>query len=204
LRWRIILNIHVLRESTLLHRTIEALERRIRCALILDPGKEEIVSGDGQELTGWKGDKFIRCYRPRPRLLLLGRSIELRQTASIAKQAGFDVDASEEWREGEIEAKSIDQDTAVALLFHDIEQEGPALRRALNSQPFYIGALGSSRTHKRRTEKLQTLGYSQDDIKRIKAPIGLFGNARDANTLALSVLADIAAAGEVSARRNIT
>jgi len=69
----------------------------------------------------------------------------------------------------------------------------PALRSALSANPFYIGALGSQRTHLRRCSILWDLGYSKAETDRIRAPIGLFGKARDANSLALSVLAEVAA-----------
>jgi xanthine dehydrogenase accessory factor len=87
----------------------------------------------------------------------------------------------------------IDADTAIALLQHDLDLEMPVLHAALNANPFYVGALGSSRTHERRVRRLRDLGHSQAAIDCIKAPIGLFGRARDAQSLALSVTADIAA-----------
>ena len=91
-------------------------------------------------------------------------------------------------------AIEIDRFTAVVLLHHDLDLEETVLERALTSPAFYIGALGSSRTHRRRTELLRVAGVSSENIDRIRAPIGLFGPTRDAASLALSVLADVAAA----------
>jgi xanthine dehydrogenase accessory factor len=88
----------------------------------------------------------------------------------------------------------IDTQTAVILLSHDLHREMPVLQAALRAQPFYIGALGSYRTHQKRTQKLSEIGFAPSDIARIKAPIGIFPKARDARSLALSVLADVAAA----------
>ena len=79
------------------------------------------------------------------------------------------------------------------LIGKDTRMSGDMLEAALTADPFYIGALGSYRTHQRRVDKLQELGWDERDIARIKAPIGSFPQARDANTLALSVVADVAA-----------
>lgn len=67
------------------------------------------------------------------------------------------------------------------------------LDRALASQAFYIGALGSTRTHHRRLQRLQSMGINPETMGRIKAPIGMFGPTRNASTLAISVIAEIAA-----------
>ncbi|HCV71891.1 MAG TPA: hypothetical protein DHE23_11245, partial [Agrobacterium sp.] len=83
--------------------------------------------------------------------------------------------------------------TAVVLLHHDLDAEQAVLQAALRSPAFYIGALGSTRTHRRRVDFLVSSGFSRADTDRIRAPIGLFGPTRDANSLALSILADIAA-----------
>lgn len=192
----IILSIHVLRESASLRQVLVSLDNRVPCSLKYDPGLETIAFGDWPGGTGWTDDCFLRCYRPQTRLLIYGRSIEMEATAGLARIAGYAVQSSDDWRKPF--SGGIDADTAVALLFHDPEHEIPVLNAALNGTPFYIGALGSARTHERRSEKLRALGYRDHDIDRIKAPIGLFGRARDANTLALSILADIAAARTAS------
>ncbi|OBZ93490.1 hypothetical protein ADU59_21835 [Pararhizobium polonicum] len=70
-------------------------------------------------------------------------------------------------------------------------------REIIPVAPFCIGALGSKRTHERRRETLQKHGYADHDIDRIKAPIGMFGPARDGNALALSILADVSAARSI-------
>lgn len=67
------------------------------------------------------------------------------------------------------------------------------LEAALQTTCFYLGALGSRRTHRRRLDRLLRQGHSEIELARIKAPIGLFGPARDSVSLALSVLADVAA-----------
>jgi xanthine dehydrogenase accessory factor len=128
-------------------------------------------------------------------VLLSGQSIELEMTASLSRTVGYDLIVSASAADGKkITSEQIDEDTAVALLHHDIDREIPILQTALAANPFYIGCLGSTRTHKRRSALLMDLGYGDEDIARIRAPIGIFGKARDAGSLALSVLAEIAAA----------
>jgi xanthine dehydrogenase accessory factor len=122
-------------------------------------------------------------------MVVYGRSVEALATASIAQAAGYELltgDAPQ--------AQALDEFTAVILLYHDLQCELPVLLAALRSRPFYIGALGSRRTHATRVEKLVSLGFTEAEIARIKAPIGIFAQARDARSLALSIVADVAAA----------
>ncbi len=86
----------------------------------------------------------------------------------------------------------IDPWTATVLLFHDHDWEAPILARALNSKGFYVGALGSPKTHRMRCDRLAGMGVPQEQIARIHGPIGMIGRARDPGTLALSVLSEIA------------
>ena len=194
----IALSIHVLRESRSIGRILAALHARRACALEYDARLQVLTFVDQALPTGWDGGRFLRTYRPKTRLVLGGRSIELERTATLACASGLDVLLSQDLDVGSSTATAIDCDTAVALLFHDLDHELPTLAAALAGKPFYIGALGSARTHQRRTERLRSLGYGEADIARVKAPIGLFGRARDANSLALSVLADIAVTRRLS------
>jgi xanthine dehydrogenase accessory factor len=198
----IVLAIHVLRENASLLQVLASIEGRLHCSLRYNPHHQQLAFDVLTVDKGWKDNCFTCIYRPKSRLLILGRSIELEKTANLASMAGYEVFASDDWRKPLPEV--IDSDTAVALLFHDLDHEIPALTAALGGTPFYIGALGSARTHERRSDKLRKLGYTDRDIKRIKAPIGLFGKARNANALALSVLADIAASRPVTDDRALT
>jgi xanthine dehydrogenase accessory factor len=81
--------------------------------------------------------------------------------------------------------------TAVIVMFHDHDWETQILAQACRGPAFYIGAMGSPCTHKQRCMSLKDYGLNQDEIGRIHAPIGLIGSMRDANLLALSVLAQI-------------
>ncbi len=81
--------------------------------------------------------------------------------------------------------------TAVVVMFHDHDWEPYILAQACVGKAFYIGAMGSVRTHNLRKKMLQEQGVSEADIARIRGPIGLIGSMRDANLLALSTLAEI-------------
>jgi xanthine dehydrogenase accessory factor len=185
------LQIHCLRSVEPLRQLLEALQCRRPAGLRYHPVEQRLAFIPGASFTGWHMDAFDTAYRPELRVIIHGRSIELEATAALARVAGYEVHANELWNE---QADLIDADTAVVLLHHDLERELPVLRAALAASPFYIGALGSRRTHQRRCQRLIELGCTEKDLARVKAPIGLFPKARDAPSLALSVLADIAAA----------
>ena len=85
----------------------------------------------------------------------------------------------------------LDARTAVVTLTHDPKIDDPAIREALGSEVFYLGCLGSKRTHAKRVERLAAAGYSDDAIARIHAPVGLAIGARSPAEIAISVLAEI-------------
>jgi xanthine dehydrogenase accessory factor len=82
-------------------------------------------------------------------------------------------------------------ETAVAMLTHDPKIDDPALKVVLNSEAFYIGALGSSKTQKARRERLQEMGFDAEQIGRIYGPIGLDINAQNPEEIALAIMAEI-------------
>ncbi|MEK1932139.1 MAG: XdhC family protein [Pararhizobium sp.] len=186
--------IHVIKDAEPLRHILSLLGSRKRIALSYDPGKQSIATISKPQPRGavWEETAFVRPYKPTLQLVLFGRGIELATTLRVSRACGFKVRAFEDPR-NTFRADDIDQDTAIALLFHDLDLELPVLTRALKTAPFYIGALGSRRTHDKRCEALWALGFAKAETDRIKAPIGMFGPARNANTLALSVVADIAA-----------
>lgn len=185
----ITLALHRLRDAQQLRNVLDLLAKRQPAALRYLPKFQRLASAACAETTGWQDDAFITGYLPKTRVAVYGRSVEALATASIAQAAGYEVLSGED-----VQAQAVDPFTAVILLFHDLDRELPVLLSALRSTPFYIGALGSRRTHATRVAKLLSLGFGEDEIARIKAPIGIFAQARDARTLALSIVADVAAA----------
>lgn len=184
--------VHVLRDHVPLDQALDDLSARKSVGLSYNPREQSLLLQRSQESIGWAGERFLTSYKPRARLLISGHSIEASTTAKVAAAAGYDVVCHKPEPHKELDRRIIDQYTAVALLHHDLDMEAPVLRAALESKPFYIGALGSSRTHEKRLERLLQAGFAPTDVARVKAPIGLFGKARNSRTLTLSVLAEIA------------
>ena len=90
-----------------------------------------------------------------------------------------------------LEALKIDSRTAVVTLTHDPKLDDPALHVALRSEAFYIGALGSRKTHGRRVERLTEEGYTEGEIGKIHAPVGLAINAKSPAEIAISIMAQV-------------
>ena len=188
----ITLAIHVLRDGGPISDALAALQRRMPARLRYDPGAQALSFIPGAGPTGWQDDGFIRQYRPKERLVLAGGLAETGRVAAVARAAGYDVLVVER---GKAPAPGdVDADTAVAILFHDVDREVPLLEQALATEAFYIGALGSRRTHEKRCAALRERGIDDAALARIRAPIGIFDKARDSRSLAVSVVADVAQA----------
>ncbi|MEO5325153.1 XdhC family protein [Mesorhizobium sp. CC13] len=183
---------HVLRDAIALRHMLATLHRRAPGRLRYHPGRQALFFEPGEGLSGWEGEEFVRVYHPRQRMLLAGTPLEAGVVARVAEVSGFEIVKVE--RGQAPSPDQLDADTAVVLLFHDIDRELPLLEAALASPAFYIGALGSRRTHAKRCETLRERGHGEATLARIKAPIGIFDKATDANSLALSVVADLARA----------
>ena len=98
-----------------------------------------------------------------------------------------------EWPDETLPAIGLDASTAVVVLSHDRKIDDPALITALRSDAFYVGALGSKKTHAKRAERLFAAGLATADIERIHAPIGLDIGALGAAEIAVSIIAEITA-----------
>ena len=103
------------------------------------------------------------------------------------------VTISSEWPDEALEVLKPDQRTAIVTLTHDPKLDDPALDRALRSRAFYIGALGSRKTHAARLGRLRELGHGDAALARIHGPVGLAIEAVTAPEIALAILAEIVA-----------
>jgi xanthine dehydrogenase accessory factor len=90
-----------------------------------------------------------------------------------------------------LQAVGLDARCAVVTLTHDPKLDDPAIMAALRSDVFYLGCLGSKRTHAKRVERLQKAGFDADSIARIKAPVGLDIGGRSPAEIAVSVMAQV-------------
>ena len=159
--------------------------------------------------SGPLGDCFATVHTPPVRLVLIGAVHISQALAPMARLAGFDVAiidprtafASPErfpgvvvlaqWPQEALAATGLDRYTALALLTHDPKIDDPALIAALRAECFYIGALGSRKTHAARLARMAAAGFSDADTARIRAPIGLDIGAVSPAEIAASVLAEI-------------
>lgn len=152
---------------------------------------------------------FVRCHARAPRLLVVGAVHITQALAPMAAMAGFEVhvidprrafataerlpgvDVSTEWPAEAIARIGLDARTALVTLSHDPKLDDPALIAALRSRAFYIGALGSTRTHAKRVARLHEAGLDDEAIGRIHAPIGLDLGGRAPVEIAVAVLAQL-------------
>jgi len=152
-------------------------------------------------------------YMPKLRLRIAGRGAAAQALARQARQAGFEVhlQSPETGMAGynridhltdpsSPPAVTDDPWTALVLMFHDHDWEGALLEQALTGEAFYIGAMGSERTHNDRMVMLKERGLAPEDIARVRGPIGFIPSMRDANLLALSTLAEIVKSAQDTGR----
>jgi xanthine dehydrogenase accessory factor len=158
-----------------------------------------------------QGRVFLTVHVPPPRLVITG-AVHISQTlAPIAKLVGYDVTivdprtafASQErfpdvkviadWPDQALPPLGIDHYTAFAALTHDPKIDDPALTHALQRECFYIGALGSKKTHGRRLERLKAQGLTEAELARIHSPIGLAIGAVSPSEIAVAIIGEITA-----------
>lgn len=183
------LAIHIIRQANMLEAVLDAHQHRRPLSLCYDPVRQQLEIAAVLMPTGWNSGCFYTHYDAALQILLYAQGLEgemLQQACAALKIELHRVERPDEHR-------MIDHHTAIVVLHHDLDREIPVLHRALNSDAFYIGCLGSRRTHQRRVQQLLQDGVSAEQIERLAAPIGLFGPVRDANALAVSVLAQILA-----------
>jgi xanthine dehydrogenase accessory factor len=160
-------------------------------------------------------DFFLHAYNPPLRLIVVGAVHIAQALVPFAVPCGFavtivdprrsfasderfpGVEISTDWPDEALEKFAPDSRTAVVTLTHDPKLDDPALDHALKSQAFYIGALGSRRTHAARLNRLRELGHQDNALSRIRGPVGLNIEAVTAPEIALSIIAEI-----VAVRRN--
>lgn len=155
------------------------------------------------------GESFVTIHNPPLRLMIVGAVHIAQALVPMARIAGYDpvvIDPREgfasaarfpgetllhDWPDDAVEAQGLDTRTALVLLTHDPKLDDPALERALRSEVFYIGALGSTRTHAKRLERLRAKGFSTEDLACIHGPIGLDIGASGPAEIAVAILAQM-------------
>jgi len=159
--------------------------------------------------SGFEGDTFIGIHNPPLRLSVVGAVHIAQPLMVMARLAGYDAvlidpreafgaaarfpgeDIMNEWPDEGLHTRGLDQRTAVVTLTHDPKLDDPAIVAALRSDVFYLGCLGSKRTHAKRVERLKSQGFDEAEIARIHAPVGLDIGAKSPAEIAISVMAEI-------------
>ena len=154
---------------------------------------------------------FLQVQNPPLRLVIVG-AVHIAQTlAPMAALAGYsvtiidprrafatdarfpDVKLIGEWPDEAMATMKLDRRTAVVTLTHDPKLDDPALQTALKADVFYIGALGSRKTHSARLSRLKAAGFSDAESTRIHGPVGLDIGALSPAEIAVSILAQVTA-----------
>jgi len=174
----------------------DVLEKRLR------------MGKSGMEDTP-QGRVFLTVYVPSPKLVITGAVHISQALAPIGRLLGYDVTIVDprtafasierfpdvkviaEWPDVALPPLAIDRYTAFVALTHDPKIDDPALEHALARDCFYIGALGSRKTHAKRVERLKQTGISEADIARIHAPIGLDIEAISPAEIAVAIMGEI-------------
>ncbi len=164
-----------------------------------------------RDRSGFEEDSrtFVAIHNPPLRLIVVGAVHIAQALVPMARIAGYDpaiVDPREtfgaqarfpgetllnDWPDEAVEQLGLDSRTALVLLTHDPKLDDPALTLALRSGCFYIGALGSTRTHAKRVARMQEAGFSEAEIARIHGPVGLDIGAAGPSEIAVSILAEM-------------
>jgi xanthine dehydrogenase accessory factor len=154
---------------------------------------------------------FLNVYAPTAKLVIVGAVHISQALAPLARSLDYDVTVVDprtafasperfpdvpliaEWPDVALPPLNIDHYTAFVAVTHDPKIDDPALLHAFAKDCFYIGALGSRKTHAKRAERLRAQGASEADIARIHAPIGLDIGAVSPSEIAVSIMAEITA-----------
>lgn len=196
--------------------TARAQRRPIGYAISLDSWARRLLD-PGDMPAQFRADKsgmidsgeFLAVFNPPLRLMVIGGVHIAQILIPMAKMAGYDpvlIDPREafasperfpdtaishDWPDEALRDIGLDARTAVVTLTHDAKLDDPAIQETLRSNAFYLGCLGSKRTHAKRVDRLKATGASDTDLARIHAPVGLNIGSSSPAEIALSVLAQI-------------
>lgn len=195
---------------------LRAAREPVAYVVDLDSGLRQLCqSGHAERFrmdrSGFEPDSqtFVAIHNPPLRLIVVGAVHIAQALVPMARIAGYDpvlVDPREtfgsetrfpgerilhDWPDEAVSRIGLDGRTALVLLTHDPKLDDPALEQALRSSCFYIGALGSTRTHAKRVARLAEAGFSEADIARIHGPVGLDIGAAGPSEIAVSIMAEM-------------
>lgn len=176
---------------------------------LIGPGDSDTAARFRSDKSGFEGETFIAIHNPPLRMAVIGAVHIAQPLLQMARLAGYDatlIDPRpafatparfpdqriiEDYADDVFPEYGLDARTAVVTLSHDPKIDDPAIIGALRSDVFYLGCLGSRRTHAKRVERLLAAGFDEAAIARIHAPVGLNIGAMSPAEIAISVMAQI-------------
>ena len=204
--------------ETLLSELVDARAKRLPVAYVVDLEsgtrglhREGFQQRFAMDRSGFEENSrvFVAIHNPPLRLIVIGAVHIAQALVSMAQMLGYDplvidpresfaaaarfpnVEISNDWPSDAVEKLGLDARTALVLLTHDPKLDDPVLQIALRSKVAYIGALGSKRTHSKRLDRLQEMGFDASDCARIYGPVGLNIGASNPAEIALAILAQM-------------
>ncbi len=206
------------KKPVVLATTLETGEQWLICANGCTPGAPDdviaaaraaLAADKSQTVEGPDGPVFLHVHNPPLRMIVVGAVHIAQALAPMAALAGYEVtvvdprgafatqdrfpgvEVSDDWPDEAMAALAPDSRTAVVTLTHDPKLDDPALEVALKSDAFYVGSLGSKKTHLARTKRLARLGIDADAIALIHGPAGLPIGAKSPAEIAVAILAQV-------------
>ncbi|MDP5085318.1 MAG: XdhC family protein [Yoonia sp.] len=203
----------------LLERLVEAREKAIPVAYVTDlerggarlqpigayPERFRLDRSGVEE----DGQTFVAIHNPPLRMIIVGAVHIAQHLVEMARACGYTpilIDPRpafgsaarfpgetilDDWPDEALRGLKLDARTAVVTLTHDPKLDDPAIVTVLESAAFYLGCLGSTRTHAKRVERLKEVGFTDEEIARIHAPVGLDLGGRDPAEIAVSIMAQV-------------
>lgn len=176
---------------------------------VAEAARTAILSDRATTVQTDVGPVFINVFNPPLRMIIVGAVHIAQMLAPMAAQVGYGVTIIDprtawandqrfpgvtldtDWPDEAMSRLKPDLRTAVVTLTHDPKLDDPALASALKSDAFYVGSLGSKKTHAARLERLTALGFQPHDLDRIHGPVGLAIGAKSPAEIAVSIMAQV-------------
>lgn len=177
---------------------------------ITDPALGALIEARFKsDKSGFEATQFLAIHNPPLRMVVIGAVHIAQPLMVMARLAGYDavlVDPRpafgssarfpdekilDDWPDEALANHGLDARTAVVTLTHDPKLDDPAIQTALKSDVFYLGCLGSKRTHAKRIDRLAEAGFAEAELARIHAPVGLDIGAKSPTEIALAIMAEI-------------
>lgn len=197
------------REAVIYAVNVETWQRRLIAPDADDPLAEEATAIRLTDKSAFAGDWFLGVHNPPLRLAVIGAVHIAQPLMQMARLSGYDatlIDPREafaaearfpgetithDWPDAALKTHGLDARTAVVTLTHDTKLDDPAIQTALSSPIFYLGCLGSKKTHGARVGRLKDAGFTDDQIAKINGPVGLDIGAKSPAEIAIAIMAEM-------------